>query len=107
MQFFIPNTSKAHLEATYLDISKSLSSQFRLPIEDRRIFSLNYTNSKRKWHAEVGKLEEQEHKYEIYAIFESKQFIVFTRAKAGGPGLTILIDKAEVTAVEDFAQAAS
>ena len=102
MKFFVPNTKPADVEAAYKGIADSLKSQFRLPLVERRIYSLNYLNSKRKWRAEVGKLEEQEERYEILAIFESKSYIVFTRAQDGGQGLTIMIDKSEVTAIEDF-----
>jgi hypothetical protein len=104
MKFFIPHTKKATCEAVYQGMAESLKSQFRMPIDERRIFSLNYTNSKKKWHAEVGQLEEQEGRYEIVAIFEAKFYIVFTQAKNNDPGLTILVDKNEVTAVEEFAQ---
>jgi hypothetical protein len=105
MRFFIPHTSKAEAEAAYSDIAGSLKRQFRLPIQERRILSLSYTNSKKRWQAKVGQLEQQEHQYEILAIFESKSFIIFTRSLDGGPGPIILVDKDEVTAVEDFDQA--
>lgn len=102
MKFFIPNTKAADVEETYKAMADSLKSQFRLPILERRIFSLNYTNSKHKWRAEVGKLEEQEDRYEILAIFESKSYIVYARSKTTNDGLTIMVDKDEVTAIEDF-----
>jgi hypothetical protein len=104
MRFFIPHTSKAEAEGAYSDIVASLKSQFRLPIHERRILSLSYTNSKKRWHAKVGQLEQQEQRYEILAIFESKSFIIFTRSTSGDPGPIILVDKDEVTAVEDFEQ---
>jgi hypothetical protein len=102
IKFFIPHTDKVEAETVYQAVKKSLHSQLRLPILDRRIFSLSYINSKRRWHAEVGELEEQEGKYEILAIFESKEYIVFTRAKDGAAGPIILIAKSEVTAVVEF-----
>jgi len=102
MQLFIPHIAKLEADAVYQGIKKELESQFRLPILDHRISSLSYTNSKKKWYAEVGQLEEQENRYEIVAIFESKQFIVFTHTPAGKPGPIILVDKDEVTKVEDF-----
>lgn len=102
MKFFMPQTRTAGSEAAYQNIADSLKTQFRLPIEERRIFSLSYVNSKKSWRAEVGRLEEQESRYQIVAIFESKSYIVFTRAQDGTDGLTILVDKTEVTAVEDF-----
>jgi len=102
MQFFVPNVKKLEAEIAYQGVIKGLESQFRLPILEHRIFSLSYTNSKKRWYAEVGQLEEQENRYEIVAIFESKQFIVFTHTPDGKPGPIILVDKDEVTKVEDF-----
>lgn len=102
MQFFIPHIAKLEADAAYQGVIKALESQFRLPVLDHRIFSLSYTNSKKKWYAEVGQLEEQEGRYQIVAIFESKQFIVFTHTPEGKPGPIILVDKDEVTTVEDF-----
>jgi hypothetical protein len=106
MQFFMPNVGAPEAEVAYQGILKGLESQFRLPILEHRIFSLSYTNSKKKWHAEIGQLEEQENRYVIMSIYESKQFIVFTHAKDGSPGPIILVDKDEVTKVEDFASVA-
>ena len=102
MQFHLPQYEADSTEQAYQSIRKSLVSQFRMPIEERRVFALNYLNSKRRWRAEVGALEQQEHQYQILAIFESKQFIVYTRSKQGFSGPIILVDKAEVTLVEDF-----
>lgn len=102
MKFFLPHTTKLEADAAYQGIIKELESQFRLPILEHRIYSLSYTNSKKKWYAEVGQLEEQEGRYLVVAIFESKQFIVFTQTPAGTGGPIILVDKDEVTRVEDF-----
>lgn len=102
MQFFIPGIAPAEAETVYQGFAKALKSQFRLPIHERRIRSLKYLNSKTRWHAAVGELEEQEGKYLIMAIFESKSYIVYTQAPDGTPGLIILVGRDEVTAVEDF-----
>ena len=103
MKFFIPHVKARQYEDTYEEITKLLREQLRTPIADRRIFSLRYTHDKKEWYAEVGQLEEQEGRYEILAIFESKPFIVFTQLKNGDQGLTILVNKDEVTAIEEFA----
>ena len=105
-QFFMPQVSKVEAESAYQAMKKSLSGQFWLPIADRRIQQLKYTNSKRKWVAEVGKPQEQEEQYITLAIFDSKQYIIYTRTTHGDPGPIILVDKNEVTSVEDFAPAA-
>ena len=102
MKFFIPNTKPSEAEASYEAIIAMLKDKFGLPITERRIQSLDYLNSKKKWHAEVGKLEQQENRYEILAIFESKSYIVHTGVKGGGAGLTILVDRDEVTGAVDF-----
>lgn len=102
MRFFIPRTDPTQIEAVYRSIKDALLSQLRLPIQDRRIFRLGYTNSKKRWQAQVGQVEQQERRYEVLAIFESKQFIVFTRAPHGASGPIILVDKGEATTVEDF-----
>lgn len=103
MKFFIPRTKPREYEETYREITKQLKDQLRMPIAERRIFSVHYTHDKKKWCAEVGQLEEQEGRYEIVAIFESKPFIVFTRSEAGGQGVTILVNKDEITSIEEFA----
>jgi len=102
MRFFVPGVVDAEAEAAYAQIKQALWAQFRLPILEQRISSLNYVNSKRSWRAEVGQEEQQERRYEIVAIFESKHFIIFTRTADGVAGPIILVDKAEVTAVEHF-----
>jgi hypothetical protein len=102
MKFFIPNTKPSEAEATHADMIATLKDTFGFPITERRIQSLDYFNSKKKWHAEVGKLEQQEHRYEILAIFESKSYIIVTGTVGGGSGLTILVDRDEVTEAVDF-----
>lgn len=102
MKFFIPRTHGTGAEVVYQGIMDSLKSQFRLPIQEHRIYRLRYVNSKKKWHAQVGQLEEHENQYEIVAIFESKLYMIFTRSKTGASGPIILVDKDEVTEIEDF-----
>ncbi len=102
MRFFVPHTSATEAEATYRSIASLLKLQLRLPIVERRIYNLNYANNKKYWYAEVGLLEEQENQYEILAIFESKSYIIYTRSVAGGAGPIIMVDKTQVTDVEDF-----
>lgn len=90
------------MEAVYAGITDSLKEQLRWPITPRRIRSLDYIHDKKRCRVEVGQLESQENRYRILAIFESNHYIVFTRADDGGHGVTILVNKDEVTAVEDF-----
>lgn len=102
MKFFMPKIKKREAEAAYKDIATALKSQFRIPISDKRIFSLDYANNKKRWRAQVGQLEQQEGKYEIVAIFDAKPYIVYAQDAKGGPGLTIMVDRDEVTQVETF-----
>jgi ABC-type phosphate/phosphonate transport system substrate-binding protein len=102
MKFFIPDTKPADTQEAYQGIAKLLKEQLRMPITDRRIYSLSYTHDKRKWRAVVGEREEQEDRYDIVAIFEAKPYIVFTRAQNGGQGLTIMVNPDEITAIEYF-----
>jgi len=102
VQFFLPQVEKDDTEESYRAIKDALLRQLRLPIQDRRVFRLHYVNSKKKWHAEVGQPEQQERRYQILAIFESRQFIIFTRTNQGDSGPVILVDKDEVVEAEDF-----
>jgi hypothetical protein len=102
MRFFIPRTKSSEAETVYLEIKRSLTDQLRLPIQERRIFNLRYTNSKRNWYAEVGQIGQQERQYEVVAIFESNVYIIFNQSEHGGPGPIVLVDKSEVTDIEDF-----
>ena len=87
----------------YDGMAVALKDQLRTTITDRRIFSLRYTHDKKKRQLQVGQLEQQEKRYEVMAIFESSPYIVFTQAKGGDHGITILVNKDEVTDIEDFA----
>ena len=102
MRFFIPSVAKSEAELAYLEMKKSLVDQLRFPLQERRIFRLNYTNSKRNWQVEVGKFKPQESQYIAVAIFEASVFIVMNRTPSGGSGPIVLIDKSEVTEAEDF-----
>ena len=102
MKFFIPQVSEPQYGEVYDAIVKSVKEQMRLKIEPKKIFRLNYIHDKRKKVAQVGKPDPQGGRYEVYAIFEAKPFIVFTRGKDGGHGLTMLISNQEITEIEYF-----
>jgi hypothetical protein len=105
-RFFVPRTSKSEAEPAYLEIKRLLIDQLRVSILERRIFSLSYANGKNdrdKWYAEVGQPGQQERQYEVVAIFESNLFIIVNRTEHGAPGPIVLVNKDEVTAVEEFA----
>lgn len=101
MQFFIPHTKKAGFEASYIDIIAKLKDQLKVAISARKIFSISYVHDKKTCYAEVGQLE-RNGRYEILAIFEANPYIVFTKAKNGGQGLTILVSKEEITEIQDL-----
>lgn len=102
MKFFIPQAKKTELDDVYSGIIAALKDQLHMPIDERRIFSLEYVRGKKRYRAEVGQLEQAELRYEVLAIFESKVYIVFTRSKSGDHGVTILVDKDEVISAVDF-----
>jgi hypothetical protein len=103
MKFFVPQSKRGQSEPSYQNLFDLLKDQLRMPLTPRRIFSIDYTHDKKQWHAEVGKLEQQERRYEILAIFESAGvYIIVTQAKNGNPGVKILVSKDEVTDVKDF-----
>lgn len=102
MEFFIPETKPSQTEAVYTGMMEALKEQLRWPITPRRIFKLKYIHDKKPWQAEVGQLERQGNRYQILAIFESNCYIVFTRDTDGSHGVTILVNKDEVTDIEDF-----
>ena len=102
MRFFIPSVSKSELEPVYLEMKRSLVDQLRFPIQERRIFKLTYANNKRTWRVEIGKSKPQESQYVAVAIFEASVFIVMNQTPSGGTGPIVLIDKTEVTEIEDF-----
>ena len=102
MRFFIPHTKSADTEDAYQQIARSLTEQLRIPIQARRIFSLDYQYSQKPRRAVVGQLEQREGRYEIMAIFAAKPYMIATRAKNGALGMTILVDQNDITSVEDF-----
>ena len=101
-KFFIPQARPSETEAVYAHVKDVLKDQLRWPIGDRRIYGLKYTHDKKHLSVHVGELEAQSNRYTILAIYDSTLYIVYTRAANGGPGVTILINKDEVTEVIDF-----
>lgn len=102
MRFFIPSVTKSEIEPTYLEMQRSLVDQLRLTIQARRIFKLSYIDGKKTLRVEIGQPKPQENHYIAVAIFEANVFVVINQTRTGGPGPIVLIDKAEVTQVEDF-----
>jgi hypothetical protein len=71
-------------------------------VAPRKIYRLDYTHDKKRLRAEVGKPDPQQGKYEVFAILESRPYVVYTRLSDGGAGLTILVNVDEITEVVDF-----
>lgn len=104
-RFYIPRTAPGEAERAYLEIKRLVTEQMRVPIVDRRIFSLRYANGKHdkdKWYAEVGRVGQQERHHEVVAILEANVFIIVHRTEHGSAGPIVLVSKDEVTAVEEF-----
>lgn len=100
MKFFIPQAKKSEFETKYQTIIEILKDQFRWPIVERKIFSLDYVHDKKSLSVEVG--QELKQRYEVMAILESSSYLVFTRTPSGAAGVTLLVNKAEVESVVDF-----
>ena len=101
-RFFIPNTSKTKTETVYTEMKEALVDQLRFTIQERRIFKLHQASGKRTWRFEVGKPKPQESHYIVMAIFEASVFVVVNQTLTGIPGPIVLLDKAEVTGIEEF-----
>ncbi len=102
MQFFIPKAKRGQKVSTYEEIVTALKSQLRCDITDRRIFSMEYDHDKHHYRAEVGQLEQIQNRYKIMAILEANLFIIYTQDRKGEDALIIMVNKDEVTAVQDF-----
>jgi len=102
LKFFVPHVSKADYARTYDGIIDAVKEQMRVPVTPRKIFRLDYVHDKKRLRAEVGKLDPQQGRYEVFAILESRPYVVFTRLSNGEAGLTMLVSNDEITEVVDF-----
>ncbi len=102
MRFFVPQSKPSHYDRDYQAIAEAVKSQLGWKLADRQIYSLRHQSGKHEIQFEVGELAPPENYYQVIAILESNSYIVFTRARDGRAGTTILVDKAEVLAIEDF-----
>lgn len=102
MKFFVPHAKRGQGAAARDAIASVVHDQMKISMSARRIHSLDYVHDKKAYRLEVGKLDQQENRYEVTAIFEAKPFIVATRAPGGGSGPTILVNPDEVTSIVDF-----
>ena len=102
MRFFIPAVKPADYETHYASRVASVKDQMRWTITPRRIYCLEYTHDKQQFELKVGEIENAGRDYEVEAILESNSYVVLARDILGGPGLTIMVDKSEITHIEDF-----
>lgn len=102
MKFFIPHIAEDKYDLAYSNIITSVKEQMRIPVAARKIYTLEYIHDKRRRIAQVGQLDPQQGRYEVFAILEAKPYIVYTRRSDGGAGLTILVSNDEVTTITDF-----
>jgi hypothetical protein len=103
VQFFVPLSGTGDEEAVYQAIIKSVESQMRWRIADRRIYKLSYLHDKKRYRVQVGDKDPVEDRYEVMAILESSVYIIYSRAIDGNHGMTIMVNKTEVTEVIEFA----
>ena len=102
MKLFLPDTTPADTAEAYRLIVERLKQQFKLPITGRQIHALSYVNNKRKWTLRVGELADQEERFTVVAIVESKTYIAVTQDALGKPGVLIMVNPDEVTEVIEF-----
>ena len=102
MKFFVPQAAVKETEAVYAEALDALKKQLRWPITPRRIRRMSYMHDKRHHTLEVGQLDDQETRFVVLAIFESSQYIAYTRTPEGRPGVIILVSPEDVTEIEDF-----
>jgi len=106
MKFFIPQAKdKKHAEKVFQGIKKFLKEQ-GLDLTDRRIFSLTYSHSKKRYHSEVGQRDDRVNE-EVIAILESfcpvsGMYLVCTYNRGVLGGEPVLVGKEEVREIIDF-----
>lgn len=102
VRFFIPHAKPSEYEAQYASMIAAVKDQMRWVIGERRIFRIEYTHDKKRHSLQVGEVEAMGRDYEVCAILESNSYIAITKDLQGKLGVTIMVDKDEVTASEDF-----
>ena len=102
MKFFVPQAKKGQGMAVREAFAKHIHDQLKISMSGRLIQAVEYTHDKKKCRLEVGQLDQQENRYQIAAIFESKPFMVATLGEGGRPGPTILVNPDEITKIIDF-----
>lgn len=102
MKFFIPQVEPKKCNEVYDEMVKTVKDQMKMPISERKIYSISYVHEKKNWHAEVGQPDPQRGKYEVLAIFESKPFVIMTRSNAVETPLMMLVTPDEITDIKVF-----
>ena len=103
MKFFIPELEPTQYEEAYRNMRDAVHDQMRTTITERRIRSISYLHDKKRYVATVGETMPKQDRFEVMAIYESKPYVIFTRTKSGGQGVTILVNQDEITDIEEFA----
>ena len=106
MKFFIPHAKdKKQAEKVLQGIIKFAKENFKgsawRDITNRRIFSLSYTHEGKKYHSEVGKLDDRVNE-EVIAILESYTYFVCTPNRGVIRGTPVLVGKEEAKEIIDF-----
>jgi hypothetical protein len=103
--FFVPPAKDApQAELTYEAIRKSVRLQASGPLDDRRIFRIDYRRNRKAFHAQVGEPERHEgglviailkqHEYPLYFVCTPDRGVV-----RGSP---ILVGEDEIISSVDF-----
>jgi len=102
VKFFIPHAKdKKQAEKVLQGIIKFAKQEIGWNITNRRIFSLSYTHEGKKYHSEVGKLDDLVNE-EVIAILESTTYFVCTPNRGVIRGMPVLVGKEEAEEIIDF-----
>ncbi len=103
--FFIPSArTEDEAESVYARIRQFMISQANGPLDDRRIFKIQWRRENQDHIAQVGEVEDQEGQI-VIAILKRKGYPLYyvcTPDRGGARGSPILVGANEVVADEDF-----
>ncbi|MFZ3235132.1 MAG: hypothetical protein WA417_18140 [Stellaceae bacterium] len=108
--FFIPLAKDAsEAETVYRGIRKFVCRQAAGPLDDRRIFRIEYRHNQKRFCAQVGEPEQREGGM-VLAILKRRDYglyLVCTPDRGAARGSPILVGENEITSLVDFDAAES
>jgi len=102
MKFFIPHAKdEKQAEKVLQGIIKFAKEEIGWDITNRRIFSISYTHEGKKYHSEVGQIDDRVSE-EVIAILESHIYFVCTPNRGVIRGMPVLVGREEAKEIIDF-----